>query len=70
MIPFKQTNLPKTVPVDVMRTVYDRIKTPVKYGAVMKMENDWTDSPSVFRHGDKFYMYFISISKETSVSGY
>ena len=70
MIPFKQTNLPKTVPADVMRTVYDRIKTPVKYGAVMKMENDWTDSPSVFRHGDKFYMYFISISKDTAVSGY
>ena len=70
MIPFKQTNLPSSVPADVMQTVYDRIKTPVKYGAVMKLDDAWTDSPSVFRHGDSFYMYFISISKDTSVSGY
>ena len=70
MIPFKPTSLPKTVPADVMKRVYDQIKTPVKYGPVMKLERDWTDSPSVFRHGDSFYMYFIAISKDTSVSGY
>ena len=70
MIPFRQTDLPKSVPADVMKDVYDKIKTPVKYGAVMKMEHDFTDSPSVFRHGDSFYMYFISISKNTGVSGY
>ncbi len=70
MIPFKQTNLPQSVPANVMQTVYDRIKTPVKYGAVIKFDSHWTDSPSVFRHGDAFYMYFITISKDTSVSGY
>ena len=70
MIPFKQTDLPTSVPAEVMQTVYDAVKTPVKHGAVMKLEEDWTDSPSVFRYGDRFYMYFISISKDTGVSGY
>jgi predicted GH43/DUF377 family glycosyl hydrolase len=53
-----------------MQQVYETIKTPHKYGAVMKLENDWTDSPSVFRHGNSFYMYFISISRNTGTSGY
>ena len=70
MIPFRHSDLPEAVPADVMKWVYDRIKTPVKHGPVMKLPHDWTDSPSVFRHGDAFYMYFISISKNTSVSGY
>lgn len=70
MIPFRQTNLPKVVDSDIMQSVYDRIKTPVKYGAVMKFENDLTDSPSVFRYKDQFYMYFISIAKDIDVSGY
>ena len=70
MIPFRQTTLPAAVPADVMERVYAKLLTPVKHGAVMKLENDWTDSPSVFRYGDRFYMYFISISKETGDSGY
>ena len=70
MIPFKVTNLPASVPSDVMERVYETIKTPVKYGAVVKFENDFTDSPTVFRKDGVFYMYFISISKDTGVSGY
>ena len=70
MIPFKQTTLPVKVPAETMAGVYDQIKTPVKHGAVMKLEDAVTDSPSVFRFGDRFYMYFISISKDTGSSGY
>ena len=70
MLPFKTTGLPASVPPEVMEQTYNAIKTPVKYGAVMKLDNDWTDSPSVFRFGNAFYMYFISISKDTSISGY
>lgn len=70
MIPFTATNLPASVPPAVMEQVYETIKTPVKYGPVMKFDNDWTDSPTVFRKDGAFYMYFISISKDTRVSGY
>ncbi|MCR5783608.1 MAG: hypothetical protein K6G90_12845 [Clostridia bacterium] len=65
MIPFKQTSLSETVSSDVMERAYENLRTPVKCGPVMKFDNAWTDSPSVFRSGDMFYMYFISIAKDT-----
>ena len=70
MIPFRQTALRETVPADVMERVYAKLRTPVKHGPVMKFEDAFTDSPSVFRYGDLFYMYFISIAKDTGASGY
>ena len=69
MIPFAKNNLPMPTD-DEMRSVYDQIKTPVKHGAVIKWDKDFTDSPSVFFKDGKFYMYFIAISKDVSVSGY
>ena len=69
MIPFKLSNAPR-VTQDEMRAIYQRIRTPKKIGAVMKWENDFTDSPTVFFHEGKFYMYFIAISKDVTVSGY
>lgn len=69
MVPFrKTTNAPVTR--EEMRAVYEHIKTPVKHGAVIKWDNDFTDSPSVFRKDGRFYMYFVAISKDCSVSGY
>lgn len=69
MIPFKKIERP--LPNDAeMKTIYDMIKTPVKRGAVIKWDHDLTDSPTVFCHNGKFYMYFIAISKDCSVSGY
>lgn len=53
-----------------METVYNKIKTPVKRNAVVKWDNDFTDSPTVFKKDGVFYMYFISISKDISKSGY
>ena len=38
--------------------------------AVIKWENDFTDSPTVFKKDGVFYMYFIAISKDCNVSGY
>lgn len=69
MIPFKLSNAPR-VTQDEMQAIYQRIRTPKKIGAVMKWENDFTDSPTVFFHEGKFYMYFIAISKDVTVSGY
>lgn len=70
MIPFRKFTEKRIVSPDTMKEIYEKIKTPVKVGAVMKLEDDMTDSPSVFKHGDSFYMYFITISKDVSVSGY
>ena len=69
MIPFRAAKSEKITDAE-MRAVYERLKTPVKRGAVIKWESDYTDSPTVFRHGDLFYMYFIAISKNCAISGY
>ena len=54
----------------IMQDIYEKIKTPYKFGAVIKDEEYLTDSPSVFRYNDKWYMYFIKIHKNTDDSGY
>lgn len=68
MIPFKKTN--SAITDAEINAIYENIKTPHKLGAVIKWEDDFTDSPTVFKKGDFFYMYFIAISKNCSVSGY
>lgn len=69
MIPFKSHNL-NPVSEQEMLQILEEIKTPYKYGAVMKLEDYWTDSPSVFFYDGRWYMYYISISKDIGVSGY
>ena len=69
MIPFNKSSLPPVTDCE-MNNIYEMIKTPVKHGAVIKWDNDFTDSPTVFFRNGKFYMYFIAISKDVSVSGY
>lgn len=53
-----------------IKEVYDLLKTPVKYGAVIKDEEYYTDSPTVFSYNGKWYMTYIHIKKETSDFGY
>ncbi|MFA6662158.1 MAG: glycosylase, partial [Bacilli bacterium] len=53
-----------------MESIYEKIKTPYKYGAVIKMDEYFTDSPSVFYKDGLWYMYYITISKDVKVSGY
>lgn len=69
MIPFKQSGS-LGVTVDEIKEIYEKIKTPKKLGAVLKWEDEFTDSATVFQKDGVFYMYFISISKDVSVSGY
>ena len=45
----------------VLDKIYDQLKTPFKYGAVLKLEGRMTDSPIVFKKDKKYYMSFISI---------
>jgi hypothetical protein len=50
-----------TVPSDVMRDVYEEVKTPFRYGPVLATPADaeLVDSPSVFRHRDRWYMVHL-----------
>lgn len=60
----------KTVSTETMKKIYDQIKTPYKYGAVVKNDTYMTDSPSVFRYNGKWYMYYIMINRDHKNSGY
>ena len=48
----------------VMQSIYEQLKTPYKYGAVLKLEGRKTDSPIVFKKDNKYYMSFVSIDNE------
>ena len=45
----------------VLEKIYNEIKTPYKYGPVLKLKGRMTDSPIVFKKSGKYYMSFISI---------
>lgn len=60
----------KSVDAGTMQSIYECLKTPYKYGAVMKFEEELSDSPTVFRYRDAWYMSFIKIHKNTKISGY
>lgn len=48
----------------VLERIYEQIKTPYKYGAVLKLDGKMTDSPVVFKRDGKYYMSFVSIDSE------
>ena len=50
-----------TVSPAVMQQVYDKVKTPYKYGLVMVPDSDARkmDCPTVFRKGKKWYMTYL-----------
>ncbi len=72
-----QTPAPRTVPplpaatrtVDAatMQRLYDEVKTPYKYGVIIKGESpdELVDCPNVFRHGAHWYMMYVSIKGKT-----
>lgn len=50
----------RAVEPKVMQRVYEQVKTPFKYGVVLKgQDGRKLDCPSVFRHGSKWYMVYI-----------
>ena len=49
------------VSAERMQAIYEEVKTPYKYGIVLRGEDGRkVDCPSVFRHGDKWYMTYIT----------
>jgi predicted GH43/DUF377 family glycosyl hydrolase len=52
--------LGKEVPAETMKRIYEEVRTPYKYGIIIKDESGKkVDCPSVFRHADKWYMIYI-----------
>ena len=52
-------------PIDAatMQRVYDEVKTPFKYGIVIRGEtNQFVDCPSVFRRDGKWFMMYVAIT--------
>lgn len=47
-----------------MEEIYERLKVPYKFGAVIKLKERWVDSPVVFKDNGKYYMSYISIDSE------
>jgi predicted GH43/DUF377 family glycosyl hydrolase len=53
--------IPAKTSSEVMNEIYERIKTPFKYGVVLKGEKGKkVDCPSVFRHENRWYMVYIT----------
>jgi predicted GH43/DUF377 family glycosyl hydrolase len=50
----------KEVSEETMKRIYEEIKTPYKYGIIIRGEGGRkVDCPSAFRHGDKWYLVYI-----------
>ena len=61
----------KSVSDKKMHEVYERLRTPVKLGAVIKDENGvLCDSPTIFHKDGIWYMMYVSIDPSTSDCGY
>lgn len=69
MIPFSKQPY-RTVSKETMREIYEKIKTTGPKTPVMRLDEDMTDSPSVFKYKGVWYLYYISISKDVTKSGY
>jgi predicted GH43/DUF377 family glycosyl hydrolase len=52
------------VPAGRMRQIYDEVKTPFKYGVILRPdEGQMLDCPSVFRRRDAWYMMYVCMNK-------
>jgi predicted GH43/DUF377 family glycosyl hydrolase len=56
----------RVVDEPAMQKVYDEVKTPFKYGVVLKGAdtNELVDCPSVFRSAGRWYMVYVAITNK------
>lgn len=55
----------KDVPPERMQQVYDEVKTPHKYGVVIRgEEGQMVDCPSIFRLNDQWYMVYVGTTQK------
>jgi predicted GH43/DUF377 family glycosyl hydrolase len=64
IVPFKPAG--RLVDEGEMGQIYDEVKTPFKYGVVLKGDGpeESVDCPSVFRYGKDWYMMYVAISNK------
>lgn len=49
-----------------MKAIYEEAKTPYKYGIILEPpENKSVDCPNVFRYGDKWYLVYVQLEKDS-----
>ena len=59
------SNSPAVIPLERMQQVYATVKTPYKFGIVLRPKPDTVvDCPRVFRFGDRWYMLYVESSKQ------
>ena len=64
VLPFPEINDVQPITDEEMTAVYERVKTPFKYGVVLQRDEEAgqsIDCPNIFRHGDHWYMLYVSI---------
>ena len=56
----------RVVDAGTMRQIYDEVKTPFKFGVVIKGAgtNELVDCPSIFRSCDHWYMLYVAITNK------
>lgn len=53
-----------TISAERMGQIYEEVKTPCKYGIVVRGEvGKYVDCPSIFRHQDQWYMVYVCMNK-------
>jgi predicted GH43/DUF377 family glycosyl hydrolase len=54
------------VDTNTMQRIFEEVKTPFKYGVVLKGENtnEFVDCPSIFRSGGHWYMMYVAITNQ------
>lgn len=53
------------IPLERMRAIYEEAKTPYKVGIVIPAPaGKKVDCPTVFRHGDRWYMVYVQLESE------
>ncbi|XID93957.1 hypothetical protein ACF3MZ_05395 [Paenibacillaceae bacterium WGS1546] len=50
--------------------MYEQLKTPYKWGAVIKHDRELTDSPTIFKKDDAWYMMYTAIDPASENNGY
>lgn len=62
---------PRPVPADVMQRIHEEVKTPFKYGVILKGEaGELVDCPNVFLHGGRWYMLYVANRNEVGYQTY
>jgi hypothetical protein len=56
----------RLVDTNTMQRIYDLVKAPFKYGVILKCDSkdELVDCPSVFRHNERWYMIYVTISNK------